>query len=347
MTSGATEVDTASFNVSNSTASTTGTTGTTSTTGTTGTTTTNTTNTTSASKFFAPSSFINTPLPSNPSIDPNSASMVQNSLVAQASAAHLSNGDYGVGLVYSSASDKVYSVACTIYDSNTCLVGSHINFPIPKGAVPPAGTDHNTSFIYTANDGSPYAGMELDCWIAQYNATNDTWSCGTASLVKNNTTNGWGTCAEGNITSYHCNGGYAAGFDYAAGPIRPEEIQAGKITHALVVALSNTGSGITCPATHTDHSGNGIPEGGHFFLPASYNVDAQSWSPWVKTVAKALQQYGGYIVDYGGSFEVKGFSDKNPGSITWSSVGVPVDGWSDLAMIPWDQMQVVTMQSCN
>lgn len=68
---------------------------------------------------------------------------------------------------------------------------------------------------------------------------------------------------------------------------------------------------------------------------------------WVTTIAYALQNYGDYVVDYGGSFEVKGFTDKNQGSITWASVGVPDDGYSDLAMLPWSQMQVEIMQSCN
>jgi hypothetical protein len=298
--------------------------------------------------FFASTSFINTLLPSSPSVDPNSATMVANSIAAEASQAHLSNGGYGTGLVYSHSTDKVYSVKCTTYDSNTCKVGSSVNFPIPKGVTVPSGTDHNTAFVYMANDGSPYAGMELDCWIAQYSSSTDTWSCGTASIVKNQ--GGWGTCANANIQGYHCNGGYAAGFDFAAGPVRPEEIAAGYIPHALVAAIPNTGSGIICPATHTDHSGTGIPEGGHFFLPQSYNVDAQSWPAWVKMIAHALQNYGGYIVDYGGAFEIKGFTDQNTtinGGITWSSVGVPMDQGGDLSMLPWNQMQVVTMVSCN
>jgi hypothetical protein len=190
---------------------------------------------------------------------------------AQASVAHLSNASYGTALVCSQPTDKVYSVTCTIYSSDTCTVGgAAINFPIPQGVVTPTGTDHNTAFIYTTQDGSPYAGMELDCWQPQYNSTTDTWSCSVASLV-HNIPNGWGTCAEADILGFHCNGGYAAGFDLSAGPVRPEEIAAGVIPHALLAAISNPGTGILCPATHTDQSGTGIyrKAGSSFFLRAS------------------------------------------------------------------------------
>jgi hypothetical protein len=304
---------------------------------------------TTSAIFYSPTSFINTQLPANTPVDPNSASLIANSVGGSiASQAHLSNGSYGDALVYSKSTDKVYSVACTMYDSNTCLVGSSINFPIPQGVTLPSGTDKNTVFVYSANDGSPYAGMEMDCWIPQYNSSNDTWSCATVSLVHNY--NGWGTCAEADIVSFHCNGGNAAGFDGGAGPIRPEEIAAGYIPHALAVSINNPGTGIACPATHTDRSGTGVPEGGRFFLPASYNVDAQSWPAWVKTVAHALQNYGAYIIDYGGNFEIKGFTDQNSaidGGMTWSSVGVPVDGYNNLNMIPWNLTQVETIQWCN
>jgi hypothetical protein len=323
----------------------------------------NPTGSSNGAKFFSPTSFINTPLPSNPSVDPNSATMVANSFGALKQFAHFSDQSYGTALVYSNSSDKVYAVACTIYSTASCAApGGTINFPIPQGVTVPAGTDHDLVVVYPAEDGSPYAGMELGCWVAQYNATNDTWSCGSASILKN--TNGWGTCAEADIIGYHCNGGLSAsGFAGSAGAIKPEEIAAGVIPHALIISLNITGTGIICPATHSDHSGDGIPEGAHFFLPANWvdstgkNVDQQSWPSWVKIIAHALQTYGGYQIDFSGNFEMKGFTDQNPGigsgSVTWASVGVPTDagafpgGNGDLSMLPWTDMQIETMQSCN
>jgi hypothetical protein len=279
--------------------------------------------------------------------------MVNAAFVPLTSVAHLSNGGYGIGIAYAKSTDKVYSVACTIYDSSTCLVPGQVKFPIPAGTKPPSGSDHGMTVIYQAMDGSPYAGMELDCWVAQYDAANDTWSCGTASIT--HIINGWGTCAESNVVGYHCNGGDAAGINYAAGAIRPEEIAAGNIPHALAVSMNIVGTGIACPGTHTDSSGPGLPEGAHFFLPKSYNVDAQQWPDWVKVIAKALQNYGGYEVDFSGNFEIRAFADDNAainGTMTWSQVGVPVDevplgnkAW--LNMIPWDQMQVESIQWCN
>lgn len=332
----------------------------------------------SAQVYFGSSSFINTPLPANPSIDPHSQDMVNQSLASIASAAHFSNAGYGVGQVLSNATNKVYAVACGnscgSYNSGTCNVGGSLNFPIPKGVTITSGSDHNMAFIYSAQDGSAYAGKELDCWCSQYNSTNDTWSCGTASITQN-IPNGWGACNGSNSLDgnpFPCNGGFAAGIDFAAGAVRPEEIQAGltsgnystAIPHALVVAIStvngswigSTAVSIVCPATHCDKCTSSpnvypLPEGAHFFLPTSVmssaQIDAQSWQPWQKMIAHALQNYGAYVVDYGGSFEIKGFSQDNQAlngsTVTWSSVGVPVDQGGDLNMLPWGSMAVIKM----
>jgi len=202
--------------------------------------------------------------------------------------------------------------------------------------------------IYTEQDGSVYAGKELDMWLASGSGTS--WTAGVASIIPN-IPDGWGTCCT--PVGCHCNGGTASGIAFAAGTLRPEEIAAGVIPHALAVSSQSIAPGIACPATHTDarRGGTGLPEGAHFFLPASYNIDAQNWPEWVKIIAHALQTYGGYIVDYtGGGLQVQGFTDANVainGGLTWAGVGVPADSIGDLSLIPWDQMQVEKIVWCN
>lgn len=302
--------------------------------------------------FFSSTSFINTPVSANVQVDPKSAQMVRNGLTAYASKAHVSAGAYGIALCYAKSTDPIATISCTTYSSNNCSVpGGSVKFPIPQGCTPPTGTDHNTAVIYTAQDSSSYAGKELDMWVASGSGTS--WTAGVASIVPN-IPNGWGTCCT--PLGCHCTGGTASGIAFAAGTLRQEEIAAGVIPHALAVSSQNIGPGIACPATHTDagrrRGGTGLPEGAHFFLPASYNIDAQNWPQWVKIIAHALQTYGGYMVDYtGGGLQVEGFTDANVGidggSLTWASVGVPVDSVGDLSLIPWDQMQVETIKWCN
>ncbi len=133
------------------------------------------------------------------------------------------------------------------------------------------------------------------------------------------------------------------------GDIRPEEIRQGHIDHALSMITPYTRSGyIACPATHTDGKYSdtaAIPEGARVQLDPTFNVDAQNWPAWEKTIAKALQTYGAYIVDTGGALAVRGVTDQNLGSNSWASTNTPKG--ANISNIPWNLIRVLQIQSCN
>jgi hypothetical protein len=134
-----------------------------------------------------------------------------------------------------------------------------------------------------------------------------------------------------------------------AGPVLQSEIQQGQINHALVLGTPGTRSSsyIACPGTNADGSAGStaIPEGAQLQLDPSINVDAQNWSPWVKTIAKAMQTYGIYVRDTTGNAAIiYGVTDDNPSTVTWSTAGVPVDQYNDLDVIPWSSMRVIKMK---
>ena len=280
--------------------------------------------------YYATTSFWNTPIPASPSIDPNSSNIIAKAISAYASNANFANTDaWGIGVVQATSTSKVYSVTCTQYCSGS------VQFPIPAGATPSTGSDHHLAVI----NGT----QELDMWNAAYDSAKDTWSAG--FLVINDAT-GWGaSCAQG----LHCNGAVAAGFGLLGGQVRPEEIAQGHIDHALSITTPYTrASYIACPATHQDGKYNdtaAIPEGALIQLDPSFNVDAQSWPTWEKIIAKALQKYGAFVSDTGGSMALRGFTDVNAGSATWSSAGTPKG--PSLSNLPWSSFRVLTIQSCN
>ncbi|MGA2961767.1 MAG: putative Ig domain-containing protein [Candidatus Korobacteraceae bacterium] len=282
-------------------------------------------------RWYAPTSFWNTPISASASIDPNSAGMVSTAISAYASGAVLDNDNaWGLSYVYATASSKVYTVVCTEYCNSSTTV-----FPIPAGTLPNTGSDGHLSVINGAN--------EMDMWQASYNASTDTWK---ASEITTTTINGWGAnCAEGQL----CGGTDAAGFALLGGALRPEEIAAGAIQHALALTSPATRSGyIACPATHTDgqsSSSNAIPEGAQVQLDPSFNVAAQSWAPWQKTIAVALQQYGAFVNDTSGALALYAVNDINSGNTTWSSVGMTKA--PSLSWIPWSQMRVLTLVKCG
>lgn len=281
--------------------------------------------------WYSPTSFWNTPIVTNPVIDPKSSSMIASAISEYASNAVLDNdNDWGMSYVYASSNSKTYTVAC-----NTYCTGDTISFPIPPGARPNLGSDHHLAVI----NGS----QELDMWDASYNASKDSWSAGVRAVTD---ITGWGAnCAQGQ----HCNGAIAAGFALLGGSIRPEEIANGVINHALALTTPATRAGyIACPATHTDgasDSANAIPEGALIQLDPSFNVSGQSWPAWEKTVAIALQTYGAYVVDTSGALALYAVSDMNAGNTSWASVGMTK--FPSLSNLPWSSFRVIKIQSCN
>jgi len=281
--------------------------------------------------FYSAASFWNTPIAPHAAIDRNSAGMVSYALSACASNAVLANDDaWGMGYVYAGPESKLYTIACTTY-----CAGDTIVFPIPDGALPSTGSDHHLAVI----KGS----QELDMWEASYDRKADRWSAGSRTVTS---ITGWGAnCGE----REHCGGAVAAGFAMLGGSIRPEEIAQGHIDHALALNTPATKSGyIACPATNTDGASDNpdaIPQGARVQLDPAFDVDGQAWPAWEKTVAKALQTYGAYVVDTSGVLALYAVSDVNPGNISWSSVGMSKA--PSLANLPWSRFRVLQIRSCN
>lgn len=281
--------------------------------------------------WYSSNSFWNIPIAASPTIDPNSSNMIAFAILASASKAVLNNdNNWGMSYVYASSTSKTYTVACTKY-----CTGDTIKFPIPAGAKPNLGSDHHLTVIN--------GNQELDMWQASYNASKNTWSAGERTVT--DITGSGANCAQGQ----HCNGAVAAGFAALGGSIRPEEISNGAINHALAITVPATKSGyIACPATHTDgasRNANAIPEGALIQLDPAFNVSAQSWPAWEKTIATALQTYGAYVVDTGGALALYAVSDMNTSNTTWASVGMTK--LPSLSNLPWSSFRVIQIQSCN
>lgn len=278
--------------------------------------------------LYPQSSFWNQPIPAGAAAHPDSDAMVQAALVAHGSRANLANTDaWGIAATYANPVSKEYDVACTRYDC-----GTQVRFRIPAHAAPTTGSDHHLAVLDPSND------RELDMWLA---AKADGWSAGSRFTYP---ISGSGPCATGQ----RCNSAVAAGFALMGGVIRPEEIAQGHIDHALVFTTPVTQAKvIACPASHTDgkYSDPGaMPEGARIQLDPSFDVGATSWPAWKKTIARALQRYGAYLGDTGGTVAIRGEADVNRGYDAWGMAGAP-EGAS-LADLPWGRMRVLDFETC-
>jgi len=281
-------------------------------------------------RLYASTSFWNRPIPASPAIDAGSAAMVAKAIVPYATSANLANSnDWGRSLAYADGRSRLYTVGCSLYSCDTA-----VSFRIPAYAQPNTGSDHHLAVI------DAVAGGELDMWLGAGSAGG--WSAGSRYLTS---TLGWGAiCAQGQ----HCGGANAAGFALMGGIIRPEEIAQGHIDHALFFTTPYTRSGlIACPATSSDGQFNdpgALPEGAHIQLDPAVNVDAQAWPRWEKVVAHALQTYGAYLGDTGGSLAFFGENSLDRGYDAWSRAGAPVS--ASLAGLPWAAFRVLQLRNC-
>ena len=131
----------------------------------------------------------------------------------------------------------------------------------------------------------------------------------------------------------------AAHFGLSAGVIRPEELAAGEIDHALFMAVKCTngkfvwpargpGVGRTCESMGLPNE-NAPALGQHFYLDMTASqIKALAVPAWKKTILRAMAEYGMFVGDTGSSYLGYGIVVQSGSSYT--SFGQP-DPWVGLA----------------
>jgi hypothetical protein len=139
-----------------------------------------------------------------------------------------------------------------------------------------------------------------------------------------------------------------SGFAFLGGVIWPDELKNGEIKHALVFNYPFTKSGgPVAPATDSDgvtNNQNTIPEGALLRLDSSLNLENLDLTGVAKTMAKALQKYGMYLVDTGGDSGI-GFYVIDPKSTKtnpYLSV-LPNEDFPIIKNIPINKLQVMKL----
>jgi hypothetical protein len=104
--------------------------------------------------------------------------------------------------------------------------------------------------------------------------------------------------------------GRGAGIPYLAGLVRPWEVNAGRIDHAIAFAYAWPSPESVYPASKSDGRGvrgTDLPEGTRLQLdPALTDADFQQMglSAAARVVARALQEYGMIVIDNSGSTKI-------------------------------------------
>ncbi|WP_155856225.1 hypothetical protein [Cellulomonas sp. URHD0024] len=158
---------------------------------------------------------------------------------------------------------------------------------IPSGAVATAGEDRHVSIIQpdhvTLYDTFKATKLSNTSWSAQVGFQVDLRGSGIGQGTR------------------------AAYVPAVAGLVRAQELQNKSINHALALAIPGEmlKSGFVWPAARQDSDGastysGGVPMGSLFAIPPSVDVTKLGLSPTGLALAKALQNYGAYVVDRSG-----------------------------------------------
>ncbi|HWA52149.1 MAG TPA: dockerin type I repeat-containing protein [Patescibacteria group bacterium] len=312
---------------------------------------------------FNPNSIWNKPInESNQSIAANSSQMI-------ALLASESDNQTTAPFVVSGTGES-WSVPVYFADSNTPrknVCGLQDNGSLIKCTFGLMPVDNN---FYASWDGG---GAGADHKIAIIDTTNNhgwsAWSFKTANLTyqgqhvdytANYAAYGWTDLSQvGDGITMHDGGawgGRANGLSYFGGLIWPEEIAAGQINHAL--ALSISGSAVSkntywWPSRSGDgysSNPNALPYGARLQLDPTFDITTLPTGP-ARIVAKALQDYGAWLVDTGGSVgfyarEFMGSEGTSLDTTAWKNVGVS-SSYFLRNLIPWSKFRILTQASSS
>jgi hypothetical protein len=279
------------------------------------------------SRTFAADSPFNVLIRNSPTLDPDSAAMMAYTSRSRQLNANLF--EYGIPVFTATFFSPAFNVTCSMSGTwGSCPLSQH-PMRIPSTATPNVGSDGAMTVIDTTTN------SVAEYWRAQ--RTGSTWSAawGAVNILSGS---GWGGASTG------------AGASRLAGLIRVSEIQAGLIEHALVLQIDNAcQAAVRLPAIKTDGESTRadcIPEGARLQLDPAVNIDLISRiTPGERTVALAMQKYGGYVIDHADtamsvSFErAPGATGTSPGAV-YERAGL---AWDYYAMphVPWTRLRVL------
>jgi hypothetical protein len=140
-------------------------------------------------------------------------------------------------------------------------------------------------------------------------------------------------------------GGTATSLALLGGLIRPDELAAGHIDHALAVAIPEAKqNSVVWPAQRGDGVATGahaIPEGTRFRIDPDFDLDSISLAPAARVIAEAIQRYGMIVRDQAGAVVLYAEDPQTMSNDPWPGL---FNEWPNnlLNSLPWAHMEVVT-----
>lgn len=290
-----------------------------------------------ARNYFDTADWLWTPIPSNPALDPDSVNIA--AMLSESGKQHVfGSHDYGVVICDPqtiTGSTPRYDVTFTNVPAwGSDPFGSY-TVPIPDNTPIPPGSDGQIAIM------DPTTNEVFSIWQTTHDTTNNIWGGSWGGLA---TLHGDGREQSGTSST-------ATMLSRPAGVTRISEIAAGQIPHALFFASDACATGASSyryPAQKTDGDNaagvaHPIQEGTRVQLDPSIDLTAISGiTPAEIAIGKALQTYGAYCGDKGGSR--MGFTGEYAAALApgqpYYDAGIHWDYW-DMTHIPWSSLRVL------
>jgi hypothetical protein len=302
-----------------------------------------------AASFFAPDSPWNATLSDSAALQPDSPGLVgELNRQVQTAGAWINSNEFSIP-IYTVPADQpgtsvhidnhhdMYTNPADAASLEAALEG----IPIPPGAKPAAGTNRHMVIWQPSTD------TMWELWQAR-----NTFDGGISTWRDN--TPGWHASWGAKITDVSSSSGVipapfgatASGLAAVGGLITIDDLEAGRIDHALAMAIPNTARGrFVAPATRTDGAYVGehaIPEGTRFRLPASLDTSKLGLSPLGEMIARAAQRYGIIVRDRAAAVVLYTEDPVPSGSTVFRRVLAGQNPGRALLRFPWDKLEALS-----
>ena len=252
-------------------------------------------------RLFAPDSFWNAPLAADAPLDPKSSGYVRRlQELLKRWPAYVNTTRYSTPVYTVPAGQATVRVKLDKENSED-LQAAFESVPIPVRARPASGSDAHMVVWQPATDTMwEFWSMRrrLDGWHARYGGriTDVSQSPGHFRTVITD---------SGRYHEHPRWGATATSLPLLGGLMRLEELDAGRIGHALAIALPEIRvNAYSWPAQRTDGRSfhpNAIPEGARFRLDPALDLSKIEMSPMVRMIADAAQRHGLVVRDGAGA----------------------------------------------
>lgn len=291
---------------------------------------------------FSPASPWNTPIPTNAAVDPDSDAMITMlSSNSRTLGANIRKWSVPVFIIDAARTPRV-NVRTTSECLNPRVDPDRNNIaeglPIPANVwADPAGDGHLALVDLS----------QRTCWDYSRFRRKPSGEV-TASRIDIWDLDGPGYRAPFEGTNWWACGARGSGTPLLGGLLRPEEVQAGVIRHALAFGCpvnrrarvpGSKEEVCSPPAQRTDGEGIGgqyIPEGARLQLDPALDLQTLNLSPAVLAVARALQVYGMYTVDNASTCSLY-FQNVGSDGGKWKHI----DDFADLRKLPLSRFRVL------